>query len=46
MVFNNVFFVYYGFKIKEGFYFVKDEENNRNREIFRIFKKEFKLKYF
>ena len=39
------FLVHHGFKTKEGFHSAKDEENNRNRDIFRTFKKELKLKY-
>lgn len=45
VVLNNAFLVHHGFKTKEGFHSAKDEENNRNREIFRTFKKELKLKY-
>ena len=45
VVLNNAFLVHHGFKTKEGFHSAKDEENNRNRDIFRTFKKELKLKY-
>jgi len=44
-VLSNAFLVHHGFKTKEGFHSAKDEENNRNRGIFRTFKKELKLKY-
>lgn len=45
VVLNNGFLVHHGFKVKEGFHSAKDEENAHNREIFRTFKKELKLKY-
>jgi len=45
VVLNNAFLVHHGFKTKEGFHSAKNEENNRNRNIFRTFKKELKLKY-
>lgn len=45
VVLNNAFLIHHGFKIREGFHSAKDEENNRNRELFRTFKKELKLKY-
>lgn len=45
VVLSNAFLVHHGFKTKEGFHSAKDEENNRNRDIFRMFKKELKLKY-
>ncbi|XP_068707902.1 beta-1,4-glucuronyltransferase 1-like isoform X1 [Montipora foliosa] len=44
-VLNNAFLIHHGFKIKEGFHSSKDEENARNRELFRTFKQELKLKY-
>lgn len=45
-VLNNAFLVHHGFKVKEGFHSSKDDENARNRELFREFKRELKiLKY-
>ena len=45
MVLNNAFLIHHGFKVKESFHSAKDEENARNRDIFRTFKKELKIKY-
>ena len=45
MVLNNAFLIHHGFKVKESFHSAKDEENARNRDIFRTLKKELKIKY-
>ena len=45
VVLSDAFLVHQGFKAKSAFHTSKDEENARNRELFRTFKKELKLKY-
>lgn len=45
VVLNNAFLIHHGFKEKESFHSAKDEENARNRDIFRTLKKELKIKY-
>lgn len=45
VVLNNAFLIHHGFKTRDGFHSAKDEENNRNRDLFRTFKKELKSKY-
>nr|KAG5694590.1 hypothetical protein BaRGS_015003 [Batillaria attramentaria] len=44
-VLNNAFLVHKGFKTKTGFHTTKDNEQNRNRLLFRKFKEELKMKY-
>lgn len=45
VVLNSAFLIHHGFKTRDGFHSAKDEENNRNRDLFRTFKKELKSKY-
>ena len=42
---NNAFLIHRGFKNKVGFHRSKDEENSRNRDLYRIFKREMRQKY-
>ncbi|KAL3872981.1 hypothetical protein ACJMK2_036146 [Sinanodonta woodiana] len=44
-VLNNAFLLHHGFKVPGNFHSKKEEEQNRNRQLFREFKKELKLKY-
>jgi N-acetyllactosaminide beta-1,3-N-acetylglucosaminyltransferase len=44
-VLNNAFLVHKGFKFPDKFHKTKEIENNRNRDLFRQFKRELKTKY-
>lgn len=44
-VLDNAFVVHKGFKSPTGFHASKDDEQNRNRLLFRKFKEELKMKY-
>ncbi|XP_041037960.1 beta-1,4-glucuronyltransferase 1 [Carcharodon carcharias] len=44
-VLDNAFLIHKGFKLASEFHPQKDEENRRNRILFRQFKQELKLKY-
>ena len=44
-VLNNAFLVHKGFKTQTGFHATKDDEQNRNRLLFRKLKEELKTKY-
>lgn len=44
-VLDNAFLLHKGFKTQDGFHETKDEEQNRNRLLFRKFKEELKTKY-
>ncbi|KAK3595021.1 hypothetical protein CHS0354_003748 [Potamilus streckersoni] len=44
-VLNNAFLLHHEFKVPKNFHAKKEEEQNRNRQLFREFKKELKLKY-
>lgn len=44
-ILNNAFLLHKGFKTESGFHATKDNEQNRNRQLFRKFKEELKTKY-
>ncbi|KAL8590085.1 hypothetical protein ACOMHN_034316 [Nucella lapillus] len=44
-VLDNAFLIHKGFKTHTGFHPTKEEEQNRNRLLFRKFKEELKTKY-
>jgi len=44
-VLDDAFVLHHGFKEKSGFHDAKQVENDRNRELFRTFKRELKRKY-